>query len=72
MSEFRDSVAETRVHGILGQGPIHLETALREFVEEAMKALASDADELPVGPAQQLVAATCLDSVKKMFDRINP
>jgi uncharacterized oxidoreductase len=45
---------------------------LDAFIEEAMKALATDADELPIAQARNMVAATCLDKAKEAFNAMNP
>ena len=41
------------------------------FIAEAMQGLESGADEIAVGDAKKLVAAACLDNVKKVFSAIN-
>jgi uncharacterized oxidoreductase len=51
-----------------GRGPMPLDA----FIAEAMKGLESDADEVAIGPAKNLVAAACLDRVKKVFSEMNP
>jgi uncharacterized oxidoreductase len=44
---------------------------LRSFVEPAMEALASDGDELAIGDARNLLAATNPDTVRKIFAGMN-
>jgi uncharacterized oxidoreductase len=44
---------------------------LHSFVEQAMEALASDGDELVIGDARNLVAATNPDTVRKVFAGMN-
>jgi len=44
---------------------------LHSFVEQAMEALASDGDELAIGDARNLVAATNPDAVRKIFAGMN-
>jgi hypothetical protein len=44
---------------------------LDAFIAEAMKELESDAEEVAIGDAKRLVAAACLETVKKVFLAIN-
>jgi uncharacterized oxidoreductase len=48
-------------------GPMPLDT----FIAEAMKELESDADEVAIGDAKRLLAATSPDAVKKIFGFMN-
>jgi uncharacterized oxidoreductase len=50
------------------RGPMPLDA----FIEEAIKALATGADELPIAHARNLAAAACLDSVQRAFGAMNP
>jgi uncharacterized oxidoreductase len=50
-----------------GRGPM----ALDAFIDETMKQLESDADEIAIGDAKRLVAATSLETVKKAFSAMN-
>jgi uncharacterized oxidoreductase len=45
--------------------------SLDAFIAETMQGLGSGADEIAVGDAKKLVAAACLDNVKKVFSAIN-
>jgi len=47
--------------------PMRLDT----FIEETMKELSSDADEVAIGDAKKLVAASGLETVKKVFAGMN-
>ncbi len=42
------------------------------FIEKAMAALASGADELPIAQARNLAGAACLDQVNQAFEAMNP
>ena len=44
---------------------------LQSFVEQAMEALAGGGDELAIGDARNLVAATNPETVRKVFARMN-
>lgn len=44
---------------------------LETFIEETMKELAGDADEVAIGGAKNLLAATCPDNTAKIFERMN-
>jgi uncharacterized oxidoreductase len=44
---------------------------LDQFIAETMSELAGDADEIAIGPAKNLVAATAPDSLKKAFAGMN-
>ena len=50
-------------------GPIPM--PLESFIEEAMRGLATDADEIAVGQAKNLVAATNTESLQKVFAGMN-
>jgi uncharacterized oxidoreductase len=65
---------ETELGGVMktaasptGRKPMPLDA----FIEEAMRELASDADEVAVAQAENLVGASCLETVKKVFDSMN-
>jgi len=51
-----------------GRGPMPLDA----FIEAAMRELAGDADEVAIAQAKNLVAASCPETVKKVFDSMNP
>jgi uncharacterized oxidoreductase len=51
--------------GALGQMP------LETFIAETMKELAGDADEIAIGGAKNLLAASSLENVKKIFSGMN-
>jgi len=51
-----------------GRGPMPLDA----FIQEAMRELACDADEVAIAHAKNLVAASCPETVKKVFDSMNP
>ncbi len=65
---------ETELGGIskarsrTARGPMPLDV----FIQEAMAALATDADELPIAWARSLADAACLDQGRKVFDAMNP
>ena len=44
---------------------------LDQFINETMQELATDADEIAIGPAKNLLAATVTDSFKKAFAGLN-
>ncbi len=44
---------------------------LDAFIEQAMKGLASNGDEVAVAEAGHLVAASCLETVKRVFEGMN-
>lgn len=44
---------------------------LDQFITETMSELAGDADEIAIGPAKNLVAATAPESFKKAFAGMN-
>ncbi len=57
--------SKTRPNG----GPVPM--PLDQFVNETMEALAGDLDEIAIGPAKNLVAATAPESFKKAFAGMN-
>lgn len=50
-----------------GRDPMPLDA----FIEETMKELESDADEIVIGDAKRLVAASSIDRVKAIFEKMN-
>ena len=51
-------------------GPLH-QMPLETFIAETMKELAGDADEIAIGGAKNLLAASSPENVKKIFSGMN-